>query len=371
MRGTQQAQEGKAEATTRDTCIPDTLDELSPLACVNALERAAAADDVARIEKLYAALSKLTEDKHPFIYEGWALVLALRYGQLAAARSLLDHQVDLLGSPRHPRWAGVWFGSDEALTRFALTSRSVTFLYNPMDPTVATEVFRPSHNNEQLMGAAFNQRFDIEKCCRTVYAIAAEQRFSATVFCDLFRAALVRAWHALRHDEQDKKTARICLQLCHDLLALRRADPHNPHFGDERIPQLMQKMFVPRGSLEVMEFITREEPLVLFTALDELSWLRQDRTLVQHLSRLIEHTSEVHVSSKHISQLLEVLAAAGDMEQTTRWAKLVKDDSTALRTALDAASAAGHTELVAWIMHTLAQQQTLQAETDTFADLLL
>lgn len=349
----------------------EELRKLSPIACVDLLERAAAAGDVARISNLYSALAKITADTHPFIYESWALVLALRYAQIGAARELLTREVDLLASPRHPRWAGVLLHSDEVLTRFALTRRSVTFLLNPMDPTVATEVFRPSHDHEQLCGAPYETNFDIARCCATVLTLAQEARFSATVFCDLFRASLVRAWHALRHDKQDEEIAQECLELCHQLLELHRIHPNDPHFGDERLLELMRKMFVPRGSIRVMKFICVEEPAAFFAALEELSWLRKDFELVQQLAQTINLSAAKDVSKKQIACLLEVLASAGDVDQVKRWSALTQVGIEELRRALDAASQAGKTELVAWLLGTIALADTTAAPSSSLTDLLL
>ncbi|WP_277259381.1 hypothetical protein [Olegusella massiliensis] len=349
----------------------EELRKLSPIACVDQLERAAAAGDVARISSLYCALGAITGDTHPFIYESWALVLALRYAQVEAARELLTREVDLLASPRHPHWAGVLLHSDEALTRFALTRRSVTFLLNPMDPTVATEVFRPSHDHEQLCGAPYEKNFDIARCCATVLTLAQEARLSATVFCDLFRASLVRAWHALRHDKQDQEIAQECLTLCHHLLELHRLHPYDPHFGDERLLELMRKMFVPRGSIRVMKFICVEEPSAFFAALEELSWLRKDVELVQQLARAINLSAAKDAREKQIAYLLEVLASAGDMDQVKRWSSLAQVGIKELRRALDAASQAGKTELVAWLLSAIATTDTVATPNSSLNDLLL
>ena len=349
----------------------EELRKLSPIACVDQLERAAATGDVARISNLYSALGAITGDTHPFIYESWALVLALRYAQVEAARELLTREVDLLASPRHPHWAGVLLHSDEALTRFALTRRSVTFLLNPMDPTVATEVFRPSHDHEQLCGAPYEKNFDIARCCATVLTLAQEARLSATVFCDLFRASLVRAWHALRHDKQDQEIAWECLTLCHHLLELHRLHPYDPHFGDERLLELMRKMFVPRGSIRVMKFICMEEPSAFFAALEELSWLRKDVELVQQLARAINLSAAKDAREKQIAYLLEVLASAGDMDQVKRWSSLAQVGIKELRRALDAASRAGKTELVAWLLSAIATTDTVATPNSSLNDLLL
>lgn len=114
-----------------------------------------------------------------------------------------------------------------------------------------------------------------------------------------------------------------------------------------------------------------EEPSAFFAALEELSWLRKDFELVQQLAQAINLSAAKDAREKQIAYLLEVLASAGDMDQVKRWSSLAQVGIKELRRALDAASRAGKTELVAWLLSAIATTDTVATPNSSLNDLLL
>jgi len=344
---------------------PSRIRGLGAVAAVDVLERACAFGRLDVVRTLYAALTEKTGDAHPFVYEGWALVLALRCAHEDVARELLAHGIDLLAAPWHPNWVHELLPGEEAFTRFALTRDSPGYMRNPMDPTVASEVFRDFHAQEQLAGEPYAVPVELASTCDVVGALAEEGLFETTVYCDLFRAALVRAWHALRGGADDAD-GEACLTLCHQMLELHHAHMADPRWGDERMTELASAMIVPRGSLTVDEFVCVEEPAALLTVVAREPWLAEDTALLRHLAGLIDTTrlSKLPAPLAGLRELLCSLAAAGDLEQARRFAALPQAGDEELRAALDAASAAGTTEVAAWLLAHLDEQS------DPLADLL-
>lgn len=395
---------------------PQLVAGCSPIEAVDLLERAAARGRRDAVDALYDAFGGRYPDGHPFAYESFALALALRYAREDIARDLLGRGVDLLAKPRLPRGMRAMLPPDDTFTRFGLTRHNPTLFLNPMDPTVSTEVFRDPHTHEQLAGAPYLPPRNLAASCDLVRRLAGEGLFEATVYDDLFRAALTAAWHALRHGDKDEATAATCLDLCDDLLALHRAHGcelggHSPagnspiaggsfgdgnpattggSFGDARIFTLMEKMIVPRGDRRIALWVCERSPRVFLHALARLDWLRADTPLVRDAARAVVHafstdtgthgapsdtsigtssgTSSSSVPASDIACLLTTLAAAGELSPLKAVADFPQVDSAALNAALEAASTAGHADVSAWLLERISSSSR---PGDDLQDLLL
>ncbi|MEE1274155.1 MAG: hypothetical protein UHI81_06590 [Olegusella sp.] len=372
---------------------PQLVAGCSPIEAVDLLERAAARGRRDAVDALYDAFGGRYPDGHPFAYESFALALALRYAREDVARDLLGRGVDLLAKPRLPRGMRAMLPPDDTFTRFGLTRHNPTLFLNPMDPTVSTEVFRDPHTHEQLAGAPYLPPRDLAASCDLVRGLAREGLFDATVYDDLFRAALTAAWHALRHGEKDEATAATCLALCDDLLALHRAhacklgdrSPAGSSYGDARIFTLMEKMIVPRGDRRIALWVCERSPRVFLQALTRLDWLREDTPLVRDAAQAIVRAFSMGAGAdgapdgtpggtpssapaSDIACLLTTLAAAGELPLVKAVADFPQVDSTALDAALEAASAAGHADVSAWLLERISSSSR---PGDDLQDLLL
>lgn len=280
--------------------LAGVADELSATQCVDLLERAAAFGNLELLQRIWKLLA-------PFAYPSWALALALRCAHEDCARWLLQQGVDLLGEvDACVRKQIEMLPHEEVFTRFALTHSSPTLFLNPMDPTLATEVFVPFNGKEQLLGASYVQPFDLQRTCDCVCRIARDGLFDDDVFDDIFRACLVRAWHSVRHrNERDDRTADICFDLAQKLLHIRAEKPgqraakkpdelkhpvesNNPVESNKpdhanRLTHIMASMIVPRADERVMQFVCEHAPHVFLHQLHELSWLREDVALIQRM----------------------------------------------------------------------------------------
>lgn len=376
----------------------------SPLEAVDLLERAAAWGRRRVVDALYDAKGALYQDEHPFVYESFALALALRYAHEDVARDLLDRGVDLLAKPHQPQGMRAMLPPDDTFTRFGLTRQSATLFLNPMDPTVSTEVFRDPHTHEELAGTGYFPARDLAASCELVRRLAAEGLFDATVYDDLFRAALAASWHALRHGNKDENTAATCLALCDNLLEIHRAHTADPRkqvidarmlqddfaqdgsgrFGDGRLYELMEKMIVPRGDPHITLWVCERSPRVFLRALSRLDWLREETSLVTDAAECIVDVYDGDTGSPSagtkaqadiaaaptadVACLLTTLAEAGALSLVKAVSDLPQVDSAALETALEAASAAGHADVAAWL---LERMTTPGDPTDNLDDLLL
>ncbi len=312
--------------------------EVSPVDAVDLLERACVLGSRATVEATYDAFPE-------FVYEGWALALALRCARGDIARLLLDRGVDLLGDVRPPTTFRALLPHEGTFTRFDLTRKSPTLFLNPMDPTVSTEVFEPFRGraNESLAKPAYEVPTDLPATCELVAQLAAEGRFDAVVFDDLLRAALVRAGRLLRHEGRRAATdAETCLAL-----AARMLELHATHGqGDRTIRLILGNLIVPKVHPRIVEFVCDEAPDVFLERLAALSWLQRDVDLV---ARMVAHLAPS--TEERNGQLVLTLARAGrvaELEHLVGWDQTLT--KTNVTRALEAASAAGHAEAAAWLL---------------------
>jgi len=312
--------------------------DVSPTEAVDLLERAATFGNAPIMQALYESFGE-------FVYESWALALALRCANEATARFLLDRGVDLLDNVRPPTMFRALLPNEATFTRFALTRQSPTLFLNPMDPTVSTEVFEPFRGraNEHLAGSAYERKTDLRATCDLVVRLAAEGCFDAVVFDDLFRAAMVRAWHALRHEgEHDEKTAETCLAFGARMLEMY----HMHGQGDQYLRRILGSLIVPKVHPRIVEFVCDEAPDVFLERLSALKWLQDDVELVAQMVPHLEPASE-----ELNGRLLLVLAEAGRMAelgQLADWSDTLT--ATNVDTAMLAASEAGHAQAAAWLL---------------------
>ena len=312
--------------------------EVSPVDAVDLLERTCTLGTLRCVEAAYEAFPE-------FVYEGWALALALRVANEPVARYLLDRGVDLLGDVHPPTTYRALLPHEGTFTRFDLTRKSPTLFLNPMDPTVSTEVFEPFRGraNESLAAPAYDAPCDLATTCDLVVRLAGEGCFDPVVFDDLLRAALVRAWHALRHEgERDEEAAETCLAF-----GARMLDQYYMRGqGDQYVRLILGNLIVPKVHPRIVGFICDEAPDVFLERLHELAWLRRDVDLVASMvSRLAPSTEERN------GTLLTVLATHGRMAELALLASW-ENTLTApnVDRAMQEASAAGQGEAAAWLL---------------------
>ena len=337
--------------------------QVSPVAAVDLLERGATFGTSETMGALYDAFPE-------FVYESWALALALRCANEQTARYLLEERcVDLLGSVHQPTTYRALLPHEGTFTRFDLTRQSPTLFLNPMDPTVSTEVFEPFRGraNEHLAGSTYRMTTSLSATCDLVAQLASEGWFDAVVFDDLLRAALVRAWHALRHEgEHDEETAEICLAFSTRMLEMHYMRGQ----GDQTVRKILGSLIVPKASPRIIAFVCDEAPDVFLERLCALKWLQHDDALV---ARMVSHLSPS--TEEHNGRLLLVLAEGNHMAELS----MLQDWENTFTTrnvdaAMDAASRAGHAEAAAWLLARRPQIGTTgtgQASTGDLADLLL
>ncbi|MEE1209419.1 MAG: hypothetical protein U0K60_05205, partial [Parafannyhessea umbonata] len=259
------------EALAAVLALAPFAEAVSATEAVDLLERASAFGQVDVVDAVWDAFDG------DFAYTGWALALALRCACEDAARDLLSRGVDLLGDFRKPRKLCALMPHEGTFTRFDLTRESPTLFLNNMDHTVSTEVFEPFTGVEQLAGRPYARKTSVADACACVYSIARDGLFDATVFDDLFRAAVVRAWHALRHPtSRDPQTAEACFDLGRRMLALHRTRG----MGDANVELVLGNLVVPRADRAVVGFVCKNAPDVFLGRMMALDWLRADVDLL-------------------------------------------------------------------------------------------
>ncbi|MDD6601994.1 VWA-like domain-containing protein [Parafannyhessea umbonata] len=337
------------EALAAVRALAPFAEAVSATEAVDLLERASAFGQVDVVDAVWDAFDG------DFAYTGWALALALRCACEDAARDLLSRGVDLLGDFRKPRKLRALMPHEGTFTRFDLTRESPTLFLNNMDHTVSTEVFEPFTGVEQLAGKSYARKTSVSDACACVYRIARDGLFDATVFDDLFRAAVVRAWHALRHPtSRDPQTAEACFDLGRRMLALHRTRG----MGDANVELVLGNLVVPRADRAVVGFVCKNAPDVFLGRMMALDWLRADVDLLRAMVPLLGPGTPAQNA-----ELLRIMAAAGHMQElqtVAAWSHAL--DPASADAAIQAASAAGHAEAATWL---LARKQGVPAHAAT------
>lgn len=337
------------EALAAVRALAPFAEAVSATEAVDLLERASAFGQVDVVDAVWDAFDG------DFAYTGWALALALRCACEDAARDLLSRGVDLLGDFRKPRKLRALMPHEGTFTRFDLTRESPTLFLNNMDHTVSTEVFEPFTGVEQLAGKPYARKTSVSDACACVYRIARDGLFDATVFDDLFRAAVVRAWHALRHPtSRDPQTAEACFDLGRRMLALHRTRG----MGDANVELVLGNLVVPRADRAVVGFVCKNAPDVFLGRMMALDWLRADVDLLRAMVPLLGPGTPAQNA-----ELLRIMAAAGHMQElqtVAAWPHAL--DPASADAAIKAASAAGHAEAATWL---LARKQGVPAHAAT------
>ena len=332
-------------------------DQVAPVQAVDLLERACVFGSTRVVSAAYEAFPE-------FVYESWALALALRCANEPVARLLLDRGVDLLGSVHQPTTYRALLPHEGTFTRFDLTRQSPTLFLNPMDPTVSTEVFEPFRGraNESLASPAYRKDTDLAATCDLVARLASEGCFDAVVFDDLLRAALVRAWHALRHEGQhDEEVAETCLSFANRMLEMY----HMRGQGYESLSRILGNLIVPKAHPRIIEFVCEQAPDVFLERLHALSWLQKEDELV---AGMVDHLSPS--TEEHNGNLLIMMAKNGRMPQLEALSSW-EDTLTAsnVEAAMEAASKAGHAEAAAWLLAHHPNRAAGNQHRDVSADL--
>ncbi len=337
------------EALAAVRALASFAEAVSATEAVDLLERASAFGQVDVVDAVWDAFDG------DFAYTGWALALALRCACEDAARDLLSRGVDLLGDFRKPRKLRALMPHEGTFTRFDLTRESPTLFLNNMDHTVSTEVFEPFTGVEQLAGKPYARKTSVSDACACVYRIARDGLFDATVFDDLFRAAVVRAWHALRHPtSRDPQTAEVCFDLGRRMLALHRTRG----MGDANVELVLGNLVVPRADRAVVGFVCKNAPDVFLGRMMALDWLRADVDLLRAMVPQLGPGTPAQNA-----ELLRIMAAAGHMQElqtVAAWPHAL--DPASADAAIKAASAAGHAEAATWL---LARKQGVPAHATT------
>lgn len=365
IRHAREAIQSQDEASAIQALLPlrDVYTDIPPIEAVDLLERACTFGTAPVVEAAYQAFPE-------FVYESWALALALRCANEPVARLLLDRGVDLLGSVHQPTTFRALLPHEGTFTRFALTRQSPTLFLNPMDPTVSTEVFEPFRGraNESLAKPAFERPTDLAATCDLVARLASEGCFDAVVFDDLLRAGLVRAWHALRHEGQhDEQTAETCLRFGKRMLDMYYMRGQ----GDHIVRRILGNLIVPKVHPRIVAFVCEQAPDVFLERLASTAWLQRDTSLV---ASMVEHLSPS--TEEHNGKLLQILAADGrmaELEQLSEWRDTLTTGNVDV--AMQEASKAGHAEAAAWLLahhpRHAGQGSSSSPQADDLQDLLL
>lgn len=332
---------------------------LDAVSCVDLLERAACLGNLVVLQRVWSMLA-------PFAYSSWALALALRCGHESCARWLLMQGVDLLGDPRPQVRRDIAMSvHDGVYTRFDLVRSSPTLFLNLMDQTISTEIFEDFSGTEELLGAAYVFPTNLQTTCDVVYSLASDGLFETTVFDDVFRACVVRAWHSIRHaSERDDATADTCFALATKLLELH----HNRHMGSSVIEQVMGSLVVPRADLRVVRFVCQHMPSVFLGRLAALTWLQADIELVTEMVLYVRPSTCI----AHNEVLLCVLAKHGkiaQLKQVGTWPHAF--DEKSFDDAILAASQAGYAEAATWLLGRKQELFSPDAPEDFLTDFLL
>lgn len=325
------------EALAAVAALAPYAGDVSATEAVDLLERASAFGQADVVDAVWDAFDG------DFAYTGWALALALRCASEDVARDLLARGVDLLGDFHKPRKLRALMPHEGAFTRFDLTRESPTLFLNNMDHTVSTEVFEPFTGVEQLAGRPYARKTSVADACACVLRLAQDGLFDATVFDDLFRAAVVRAWHALRHPKsRDPQTAEACFDLGRRMLAL-----HREHgMGDANVELVLGNLVVPRADRSVVGFVCKNAPDVFLGRMMALDWLRADVDLLRAMVPLLSPGAPAQNA-----ELLRIMASAGHMQElqtVATWPHAL--DPASADAAIQAASAAGHAEAATWLL---------------------
>lgn len=325
------------EALAAISALAPFAEAVSATEAVDLLERAATFGPPAVVDAVWNAFDG------DFAYTGWALALALRCANEDVARDLLARGVDILGDYRKPRKVRALMPHEGTFTRFDLTRESPTLFLNNMDHTVCTEVFEPFTGVEQLAGKPYARKTNVADACACVLRLAQDGLFDATVFDDLFRAAMVRAWHALRHaTNRDPQTAEACFDLGRRMLALHR----ERNMGDANVELVLGNLIVPRADRAVVGFVCKNAPDVFLGRMMALDWLHADVDLLQAMVPLLSPGTPAQNA-----ELLRIMAAAGHMQElqaVAAWPHAL--DPASADAAIQAASAAGHAEAATWLL---------------------
>ena len=322
--------------------IQAQVGEISPVTAVDLLERSCAAGDLVSVKRMYEIFPY-------FVYESFALVLAMRGGHEEVARWLVEEKrVDLLANIHRPQ-ERVMLPHEGAFTRYGLTKTSTYLFLNPLDPTLSTYVFMPYSGLEQIEGAAYGAPYDIRAICDLVRSMAEDGLFDDTVFDDLFRASMMRAWFALRHsDMQDTHVAKACMDLGLKMMEMHR----QLGYGDQRMVDLLGCLIVPRVSEDILYFIADNAPQVFLDQLEALDWMQQDSDM---LSRMVGHLSPG--TKKQNRLLLVAMAKEGYLDQVKAiqsWPEAL--DAEIYDQAIEAASENEQVEVATYL---LTQKQRL------------
>ena len=197
-----------------------------------------------------------------------------------------------------------------------------------------------------------------------MYKLAADGLFDTTVFDDIYRACVMRAWHSIRHASQrDDTTADICFDLATKLLELHRTK----QMGSSVIEQVMGSLVVPRADKRVVRFVCQQMPSAFLNRLAALTWLQAEVSLVTEMV-LYLHPS---TSAANNAVLLCVLAKNGKIAQLKHvgmWPNSF--DEKSFDDAILAASEAGYAEAATWL---LSRKHELfsSVSTDVFLDSFL
>ncbi len=330
--------------------------DIDPVDSVDLLERACCYGMLPAVEAAYECIG-------PFVFDAWALALAMRCAHEDVARWMVARGVDLLGDVRTTLATRRWLPHEGRFTRFDYTRSAPTLLKNPMDPTVTFEVFRDFKGTEQLTGGPFQATFDLEAACACVARMARDDVFEETVYVDLFRSVTIRAWHALRHaSSRDEDIAETCFALGAQLYAWHR----ELGLGDERIDRIMGDLVVPRADVGVFAFVCESAPDVFLDRLVATTWMAEEPELVRSM---VAHLAPG--SPEGNAALVELLARNGYMAELRRvgeWPGMLDLDT--VNRAMEVASAAGHAEVAAWLLSRRSQLAGSASAASTL-DLLL
>lgn len=316
------------------------LSQISPFEKVDLLERACLWSSKEIVDTLFDTLA-------PFVYRGWALALALRSGREEIARDLLRRGVDLLEDPTIPLGTPNRDELVRRLTRGGLTEVSKELFENPFAVSVTRGAFVPPSNSEALLGANYSRGYSIVTTVALIEKIASEGRFSAVVFDDLLRTALLLASSAHRNPASyPPETAESCLTLARALLKMCS----NNKGDTERIDAVAARFITPDTDENTMAFICECAPQVFYQKLAGADWLQKNtdlvRAMVNHLTPGTQYQNGV---------LLRVLARGAcldELKEMRPWKNTFT--SANINAAIDAASEAGHAEVAAWLL-TVAQ----------------
>ncbi|MGI6754863.1 MAG: hypothetical protein ACOX4F_02460 [Atopobiaceae bacterium] len=348
------------EALTLTLLVSDLRDQATPVELVDLLERACVFGPKLLVDFMYDVLA-------PFVYEGWALALALRVAREDVAEDLLDRGVDLLQDVERLEVLRSIAAHETSLSRFDLTRTSPNLFLNMQDTTVSSEVFAPFTGNEQLVGGSFSTAVDLKKTVILVGRLAEEGRFESVVFDDLFRAAIVRgagAYKAPDTDTHAAEVAKLCLALASRMMKLHE----EKGYGSEYMSLILASFMHPDADPRIMIFVSKCSPSTFLEALSSYSWLRHRPDLVERAVPYLAAGTE-----EQNARIVELLAKHGKLGALKRMADLSAWQGcfthSVLQRGIDAASGAGHAEVATWLL-SLHEDGSQGNATDSLNDLM-